>query len=148
MQDQKDSLVKENSFDGEFELSEDQPVTADSDYEIIDEGHESDAEEEESSEESSEESDHVNLLEEEEDASDEPDSSVEKKSFIDHRKGGLNHREQYFKSKNDRLREKAFKKMDMEDVDPALLDHRANRRQLAEQLEEDSEFKRKYIKIT
>lgn len=59
-------------------------------------------------------------------------------SYIDH-KGRA-------KSKKQLERERAFKKTPFAEMDPILADHRSERRALSKRLEEDSEFREKYIK--
>lgn len=57
----------------------------------------------------------------------------------------MNHRSKGLKSLSQKLKEKAFKKADLAGEDPTLINHRLERRALAERLEEDSEFRAQYI---
>lgn len=57
----------------------------------------------------------------------------------------MNHRSKGLKSLTQKLKEKAFKKADLAGEDPELINHRLERRALAERLEEDSEFRAQYI---
>lgn len=70
-------------------------------------------------------------------ASELSDNSFVEVSYINH-KGRT-------KTKKQLERERAFKKLDLADNDPVLVDHRQNRRQLAERLENDPEFRAAYI---
>ncbi len=60
-------------------------------------------------------------------------------------RGTLNHRSKGLKSLTQKLKEKAFKKAELAGEDPNLINHRLERRALAERLEEDSEFRAQYI---
>jgi len=70
-------------------------------------------------------------------ASELSDNSFVEVSYINH-KGRT-------KTKKQLERERAFKKLDLADNDPVLVDHRQSRRQLAERLENDPEFRAAYI---
>ena len=78
----------------------------------------------------------------EETTSEGPDTKQKKKT-PEHAE--LNHRSKGLKSLTQKLKEKAFKKADLAGEDPELINHRLERRALAERLEEDSEFRAQYI---
>lgn len=70
-------------------------------------------------------------------ASELSDNSFVEVSYINH-KGRT-------KTKKQLDRERAFKKLDLADNDPVLIDHRQSRRALAERLENDPDFRAAYI---
>lgn len=87
----------------------------------------------------SEESEDTELSEESEEESGESSESISVSVSVSSEKSEK-------KSKWQKRREREFKDTDLAGEDPALLDHRRDRRALSERLESDPKFRKKYLK--